>query len=66
MIPKALRTHLGLRPGAVEVRAVGAGLRVDPIAAEELEQRGGRLVIPASGAVIDDDAVRALRDAGQR
>jgi hypothetical protein len=31
-----------------------------------LETRSGRLVIPASGAAIDDDAVRALRDADQR
>jgi hypothetical protein len=31
-----------------------------------LEERGGRLIIPASGVVIDDEDVQALRDADQR
>lgn len=66
MIPKRLRDHLGLRPGEVEVTAEGTGLRVEPLAAESLEEREGRLVIPATGAQIDDDLVRSLRDAGQR
>lgn len=66
VIPKALRDHLGLRPGVVEVVADGAGLRVEPVAGESLEERGGRLVIPAGGAAIDDELVRSLRDAGQR
>lgn len=44
----------------------GAALRVEPLAAESLEERDGRLVIPASGAAIDDDTVRSLRDADQR
>jgi bifunctional DNA-binding transcriptional regulator/antitoxin component of YhaV-PrlF toxin-antitoxin module len=66
VIPKQLRDHVGLRPGEVEVTAEGAGLRVEPPAAESLEEREGRLVIPAVGAQIDDDLVRSLRDAGQR
>jgi AbrB family looped-hinge helix DNA binding protein len=66
VIPKSLRDRLGLRPGVVDVRADGTGIRVEPIAVESLEERGGRLVIPASGAVIDDDTVRALRDDDQR
>lgn len=66
MIPKQLRDHLGLRPGEVEVIADGAGLRVEPLASETLEERDGLLVIPAGGADIDDDVVRMLRDAGQR
>jgi AbrB family looped-hinge helix DNA binding protein len=66
VIPKALRDRLGLRPGAVEVVADGAALRVEAIPGEGLEERSGRLVIPASGATFDDDAVRALRDADQR
>jgi len=65
VIPKALRDHLGLRPGEVEVTAEGAGLRVEPVAEESVEEHGGRLFIPAAGAQIDDDLVRALRDAGQ-
>jgi AbrB family looped-hinge helix DNA binding protein len=66
VIPKQLRDRLGLSPGVVEVVADGAGLRVEPLAGDALEERGGRVVIPASGAVIDDDTVRSLRDADQQ
>lgn len=66
VIPKPLRDRVGLRPGEVEVTAAGTGLRVEPLATEFLEERDGRLVITAAGAQIDDDAVQALRDAGQR
>jgi hypothetical protein len=48
------------------VTADGAGLRVEPLAGDTLEERGGRLVIPSGGAEIDDELVRSLRDAGQR
>jgi hypothetical protein len=50
----------------VEVTAEGSGLRVEPLAAESLEEREGRLVIPAAGAQIDDNLVQSLRDAGRR
>jgi AbrB family looped-hinge helix DNA binding protein len=66
VIPKSLRDSVGLRPGVVEVRAEGTGIRVDVPAADTLEESDGRLVIPASGAGIDDDAVRSLRDAGRK
>ena len=66
VIPKLLRDRLGLRAGVVEVVADGAGLRVEPLAAESLIERGERLVIPASGAPVDDDTVLALRDGDQR
>lgn len=66
VIPKPLRDQLGLRPGVVDVVADGAGIRVEPLAVESLEQRGGRLVIPASGTSIDDETVRSLRDGGQK
>lgn len=66
VIPKALRDHLGLGPGEVEVTADGAGLRVEPLTDDTLQERDGFLVIPASGAKITDAVVRALRDAGQR
>lgn len=66
VIPKALRDRLGLRPGEVDVIADGSALRVEAIARTNLEERAGRLVIPASGAQISDDDVRALRDADQR
>jgi AbrB family looped-hinge helix DNA binding protein len=66
VIPKVLRDRLGLRPGVVDVVADGSSLRVEPLAGEDLEDRDGRLVVPASGAVIGDDDVRSLRDADQR
>lgn len=66
MIPKSLRDSLGLRPGVVEIRAEGTGIRVDVPADETLVERGGRLVIPGSRTRIDDDLVRSLRDAGQK
>lgn len=66
VIPKPLRDHLGLRPGEVEVTADGAALRVEPLAGDSLDERDGRLVIPAGGVEINDEIVRTLRDAGQR
>jgi len=66
VIPKSLRDHLGLQAGAVEVTAVGAGLRVEPLAGESLMERGDRLVIAASGRPVNDHVVRALRDGDQR
>lgn len=66
VIPKLLRDRLGLRPGVVEVVADGAALRVEPLAAESLIERGALLVIPASGTPIDDEIVRTLRDGDQR
>jgi hypothetical protein len=48
------------------VSAYGTGLRVEPLTGEEsLEEREGRLVIPAAGLQIDDNLVRSLRDAAQ-
>jgi bifunctional DNA-binding transcriptional regulator/antitoxin component of YhaV-PrlF toxin-antitoxin module len=66
VIPKVLRDQLGLAPGDVEIVADGAGLRVEPIASDDLEERDGFLVLRSSGAAIDDDIVRTLRDADQR
>jgi hypothetical protein len=39
---------------------------VEAVAGEGLTRRGGRLVIPASGATIHDDDIRTLRHADQR
>lgn len=66
VIPKPLRDHLGLVAGEVEVAADGSGLRVEPLAGDELEEEHGRLVISATGTPIDDDTVKALRDADQK
>ena len=66
VIPKILRDRLGLVSGEVEVTADGTALRVESIPGEGLVERSGRLVIPPSGGALDDDGVRALRDADQR
>lgn len=66
VIPKALRERVGLLPGEVEVTVEGSALRIEPCAENELQERGGRLVIAASGAPVSDELVRLLRDAGQR
>jgi len=66
VIPKQLRDHLGIRPGAVEVTADGNGLRIELPAEEGLVEDAGRLVIGGGDSRIDDDLVRSLRDAGQR
>lgn len=67
VIPKPLRDQVGFGPGVLEVTAEGAGLRLEPLAGDRLDERGGRLVIPPSGeGIVDDAAVRALRDADRR
>lgn len=66
VVPKALRDRVGLRAGVVEITADGTGIRIEPVAGEGLVAEGERLVIPASGADVDDDLVRALRDADRR
>jgi len=71
VIPKALRDALGLVPGEVEVSADGAGLHIEPLADDLLDDEDGLLVIPAgdvsvSAVSVSDELVRALRDADQR
>jgi AbrB family looped-hinge helix DNA binding protein len=66
VIPKALRDSLGLAHGEVEITADGAGLHVEALADDRLEEEDGLLVIPAAGADVSDDIVRTLRDADQR
>lgn len=66
VIPKALRDILGLEPGEVEVTPDGAGLHVEPIASDRLQEEDGLLVIPATGTTVNDDLVRTLRDADRR
>jgi AbrB family looped-hinge helix DNA binding protein len=66
VIPKALRDSLGLVPGEVEVIPDGAGLHIEPLADDQLEDEDGMLVIPAADVAVGDDLVRTLRDADQR
>jgi AbrB family looped-hinge helix DNA binding protein len=66
VIPKALRDIVGLVPGEVEVSADGAGLHIEPLADDFLEDEDGLLVIPATGVIVSDELVGALRNADQR
>jgi AbrB family looped-hinge helix DNA binding protein len=66
VIPKALRDSIGLVAGEVEVTSDGAGLRIEPLADDQLEDEDGLLVIPAADATVGDDLIRTLRDADQR
>jgi AbrB family looped-hinge helix DNA binding protein len=66
VIPKPLRDSVGLVPGEVEITVDGAGLHVEPLADDRLDDEDGLLVIPAADVPISDDLVRTLRDADQR
>lgn len=52
--------------GDVEILRDGAGIRIEPVAGAGVKERHGRLVVPAVGVRVDDETVRALRDADQR
>ncbi|MGD0706659.1 MAG: AbrB/MazE/SpoVT family DNA-binding domain-containing protein [Trebonia sp.] len=66
VIPKELRDSIGLVPGEVEVTPEGAGLHIEPLADDQLQDEDGLLVIPTADTTISDDLVRTLRDANQR
>ena len=53
-------------PGEVEITPDGAGLHIEPLADDRLEDEDGLLVIPAVDVTVSDDLVRTLRDADQR
>jgi AbrB family looped-hinge helix DNA binding protein len=67
VIPRALRAQVGLADGGdVEVVVHGAAILIEPRAGLDLQQEGDLLVIPGTGQLLDDDAVRELRLADQR
>jgi AbrB family looped-hinge helix DNA binding protein len=66
VIPKRLRDELGLTPGPVEVVRDGAAVRIEPVTDSGLDRVGDRLVIPASGEMLDDAEVRELRLSDQQ
>lgn len=66
VVPKALRDEIGLIAGAVDVEVDGATLRLRPVTGSGVGERDGRLFIPAAGRPVDDEQVRALRDAARR
>jgi bifunctional DNA-binding transcriptional regulator/antitoxin component of YhaV-PrlF toxin-antitoxin module len=66
VIPKLLRDRVGLRAGAVVLTVNGSAIRIEPVTDEVVVEEDGRLVIPSAGGIVDDDLVRALRDADRR
>lgn len=66
VIPKPLRDRVGLRPGAVELTVDGVAIRIEALSEEAVEERAGRLVVPASQDEITLEDVWALRHGDQR
>ncbi|GAB7143932.1 hypothetical protein LRC484719_25230 [Mycobacterium riyadhense] len=66
MIPKSLREQSGITSGEVEISLDGAAIRIEGVAAEELVEEDGLLLLPGRGPELDADAVRELRLADQR
>jgi len=66
VIPKALRSQVGLVAGPVEVRVEGARIVIEPITGEGLVERDGLWMIPAGSETITDDQVRQLIEEGRR
>lgn len=65
VIPKALRTDVGIVPGEVEIVVDGNSLRISPVAADDLVEHDGLLLL-ADGPPMSDDDIRELRLADQR
>jgi AbrB family looped-hinge helix DNA binding protein len=67
VIPRALRDEIGLEPGEVEVSVDNAAIRIQPLTADRLVEKGSRMVVPRSeDGALTDDVVQALRDADRR
>lgn len=66
VVPKSLRDQAGITPGEVEVSLDGAGIRIESVAADDLVEEGGLLLLPSGGPELNADAVRELRLADQR
>ena len=64
VIPRPLRERIGLAGGGtVEIDLEGSGLRIRPVVGKQLREEEDLLVIPRTGASIDDTVVRELIDA---
>jgi hypothetical protein len=66
VIPKSLRDQSGITSGVVEISLDGAAIRIESVAADELVEEDGLLLLPSGGRELDADAVRELRLADQR
>jgi AbrB family looped-hinge helix DNA binding protein len=66
VIPKSLREQSGIVSGEVEISLDGAAIRIESVAADDLIEEDGLLLLPSGGPGLDADAVRELRLADQR
>lgn len=66
VIPKSLREQSGITAGEVEISLDGAAVRIESVAADNLIEQDGLLLLPSGGPELDADAVRELRLADQR
>lgn len=66
VIPKALREQSGISAGDVEISLDGAAIRIESVAADDLVEEDGLLLLPGGGPELDADAVRELRLADQK
>lgn len=66
VIPKAVREQSGITAGEVEISVDGAAIRIEAVAADELIESDGLLLLPSGGPELDAEAVRELRLADQR
>jgi AbrB family looped-hinge helix DNA binding protein len=66
VIPKALREQSGISAGDVEISVDGAAIRIESVAADDLVEEDGLLLLPSGGPELDADTVRELRLADQR
>lgn len=61
VIPKALREQSGIVSGEVEVFLDGSAIRIESVAADDLVEEDGLLLLPSGGPELDADQVRELR-----
>lgn len=66
VIPKSLREQSGIVSGEVEISLDGAAIRIESVAADDLIEEDGLLLLPNGGPELDADEVRELRLADQR
>lgn len=65
VVPKGLREQVGLAAGPVEVHVEGNRIVIEPLVDDRFVERGGLMVVPASGETVTDDQVRALLESGR-